>query len=493
MATGLLSLAALFSTAIDCFTYYSAARDCPRRLRTLLVKLDFEKTRLLIWANTVGLVNTNEQLREVGLGQHEEIIRRTLEQIVELLAEAGEMQERYGVRRREDDEGLEKIVEEQDELKTDMVSQNSMVIFRTAYARFRGKYPGTIQAEKKQKLSARLRWSVVDKGKFEGLIITLREFVDNLFLMVPVDRQTQDSIVEDDILAVTDLEELEIIQEATEDSYRVWSEVASKAIERSERDTMAQTHIRRTNTDRDGFDAPAPPRVLPIHGNTRTDNTRIPTLPKWKASNPPMCFLLTHKCTDFSTPPSCKDEDFGAIMFKQQVETQSYHKWQLTKNKFDVGARLNDQFSIGNWSRGDVQDFWKKDASSRTPAGKSYYYVGPCQRQIQEAYACLLEGSSVFSATIRVDERLRCSCCQGAEVDLVKRLSSLRDWIERALEMPKRGSDIPGRLGLTGYFDRLYLEQRIYEVDVSDPSESMTDDPFRRFGEIFDEASYVEW
>jgi Prion-inhibition and propagation len=57
LTVGLLSLAGLFSTCIDCFDFYEASKDCGDELRTLLVQLDLEKTRLLTWAEHVGLVN----------------------------------------------------------------------------------------------------------------------------------------------------------------------------------------------------------------------------------------------------------------------------------------------------------------------------------------------------------------------------------------------------------------------------------------------------
>jgi hypothetical protein len=97
LTVGLLSLAGLFSTCIDCFDFYEASKDCGDELRTLLVQLDLEKTRLLTWAEHVGLVNVNSRNRHVDLEKLEPSIRNALEEIKLLLAEANKVQERFGL------------------------------------------------------------------------------------------------------------------------------------------------------------------------------------------------------------------------------------------------------------------------------------------------------------------------------------------------------------------------------------------------------------
>jgi hypothetical protein len=39
-----------------CFGYFKAAQSLTEDLKILLVKLDIEKTRLLIWGNAVGIL-----------------------------------------------------------------------------------------------------------------------------------------------------------------------------------------------------------------------------------------------------------------------------------------------------------------------------------------------------------------------------------------------------------------------------------------------------
>jgi hypothetical protein len=88
LTVGLLSLAGLFSTCIDCFNFYEASKECGDELRTLLVQLDPEKTRLLTGAEHVGLGDVNSRNRHMDLDMLEPSIRNALEEIKLLLAEA---------------------------------------------------------------------------------------------------------------------------------------------------------------------------------------------------------------------------------------------------------------------------------------------------------------------------------------------------------------------------------------------------------------------
>ena len=133
VAASLISLASLFSTCIECFGYYRAAKDCPRQIKTKLVKLDFEKTRLLIWANQVGLVSTDPSSRNPALERHEANLRPTMEQIQFLLAEANKVQDKYGMRQQE--QPIAAI-----EASPDLVSRNSLATFTASYRRFRGRF-----------------------------------------------------------------------------------------------------------------------------------------------------------------------------------------------------------------------------------------------------------------------------------------------------------------------------------------------------------------
>lgn len=58
-ALGVIGLAALFSTCVECFGYFKASERIDKDCETLLVKLDIEKTRLLVWGDAVRIFETN--------------------------------------------------------------------------------------------------------------------------------------------------------------------------------------------------------------------------------------------------------------------------------------------------------------------------------------------------------------------------------------------------------------------------------------------------
>lgn len=55
----LLSVVTLLSKCIDCFDFYQGTKNYGPELSTLLVQPDFEKARLLKWAEHVGLVKVS--------------------------------------------------------------------------------------------------------------------------------------------------------------------------------------------------------------------------------------------------------------------------------------------------------------------------------------------------------------------------------------------------------------------------------------------------
>jgi hypothetical protein len=66
LTVGLLSLAGLFSTCIDCFDFYEASNDCGDELRTLLVQLDLAAADPDMRANQGSASERLRRLIEAG-------------------------------------------------------------------------------------------------------------------------------------------------------------------------------------------------------------------------------------------------------------------------------------------------------------------------------------------------------------------------------------------------------------------------------------------
>jgi hypothetical protein len=59
LSIGAVALASLFSSCVECFDYIDAAHSFGLDYELLVTKLEVEKTRFLIWGDTVGLLQTD--------------------------------------------------------------------------------------------------------------------------------------------------------------------------------------------------------------------------------------------------------------------------------------------------------------------------------------------------------------------------------------------------------------------------------------------------
>lgn len=234
LTIGVVALASLFSTCIECFDYFKAGQAIEEDFELLLVKLDVEKTRLLIWGNAVGVLKPEGEGRVADLNnsQKAELIGRCMDSIKSLLSDTDKFQNLYGLRSAGD---IEKNARNHS-----ILSSNSMNVFKTSYRRFWARFAGN---QSRSTLAMRTRWAIHDKTKFEGLVHHLKDLIDGLNEVVLVNRETQDQIMHDDIVSILDISKLRLIQSACEGSYTTLSKTASTVIEASEFGTIDRRNI----------------------------------------------------------------------------------------------------------------------------------------------------------------------------------------------------------------------------------------------------------
>lgn len=232
---GVVALASLFSTCVQCFELFKAAGSLEEDFEILLIKLDLEKTRLLIWGNVVGILKAPDEGRAPELEETDkaELIERCLKKIKSLLTDTTNLEDQYGLKNSFD--ALECRVK-----GDNLVSANSMGTFKTSYKRFWVRFAN---GSMKYKFSSKTRWAIHDKAKFEGLIVHLREFIDGLNSIVLVSRQFQDQIIRNDIASILDISKLRLVQSACEGSYHSWSDMASEIIGASEIGTVDRRNV----------------------------------------------------------------------------------------------------------------------------------------------------------------------------------------------------------------------------------------------------------
>jgi len=263
LTIGVVALASLFSTCIECFDYFKAGQALEEDFELLLVKLDVEKTRLLIWGNAVGVLEPEGEGRVADLNnsQKAKVIGRCLDKIKSLLSDTDKFQNVYGLRSAGD---IEKNARNHS-----ILSSNSMNVFKTSYRRFWARFAGN---QSRSTLAMRTRWAIHDKTKFEGLIHHLKDFIDGLNQVVLVNRETQDQIMHDDIGSILDISKLRLIQSACEGSYTALSKAASTVIAASESGTIDRRNHEEWLGDASGMSDDE-------EGHVTASNTRHEALP----------------------------------------------------------------------------------------------------------------------------------------------------------------------------------------------------------------------
>lgn len=213
----------------------------PVEAETLLVKLDCEKARLLVWANTVGILRTDPhgRYRQLADLELEILIRRCIDQIIALLTDAQKLQAEYGSRPTAQQEPQHYVA---------VMSVNSMNIFKTTRLRFFARTGGT---NEKTSWLSRIKWAIRDEAKFRILLSHLRELVDSIIQLVPVPLDVINSTIEEDITTIIDISTLRLAETACEESYPSWSTRASDVIKESEIGTLDPRNFEERSRDID--------------------------------------------------------------------------------------------------------------------------------------------------------------------------------------------------------------------------------------------------
>jgi hypothetical protein len=234
----LIGVAGLFSSCVDAFTYFKLAQHASREIEVVLLKLDIEKTRLLIWGDNVGIYSARHQDPRLLDERIVELIRRILSQIESLLTDSEKLRTSYGVRTL--DTPLNRAV--------DYVSSKSLAVFRTSASRFWSRNASKVAAESLGTRFARTKWAIYERERFQLLVNDLSHFVDKLFELFGIALEVQDRVIIEDIESILDLSHLHIIEEATEDSYRVYSQAAASTRASTEAGTVdrrtVEEHLR---------------------------------------------------------------------------------------------------------------------------------------------------------------------------------------------------------------------------------------------------------
>jgi hypothetical protein len=271
-----MSPATAFSTCVVSFSSFITTEDSERNSDVLLVKLDFERNKLLLWENAVGILNEpyNDQIAVLQRGtaafrQSERLLQR----IIQLLFDGNELRSKYGLH------VMDTILS--DDLS--VVSKSNLDVFRRRLIRFLAQNPKEAE-QRKQRTWLGVKWVISDQHKFRGLINDVKDLVDELLMIpinfrLPLDADRLDKEMRIDIKLVEKADDLSLVEDACEDSYRAWSKYAASVraeseIGAAERRTLEELS-RNFQWNRTLYRDLETKRVPRFAGSTRTGMKRI--------------------------------------------------------------------------------------------------------------------------------------------------------------------------------------------------------------------------
>ena len=244
----MIGVAGLFSSCIDAFSHFKAAQTAEDDVDTVLLKLDVEKTRLLLWANEIGIYSVNRQHAKLFDEPIANLLSRILTKIQAKLTDSEQLRASYGVG----------TLEAPQAKAVTYLSSNGFEIFRRSSHRFWTRYACRLRSDRppgEGSILAKTKWAIYEKEKFQALVNDVKHFVDSLYELVSVDQETQVNVFKADIESILDISQLRLVEAATEDSYRVYSTIAASVIEASETGTVDRRTVEERLRDSEGSDS----------------------------------------------------------------------------------------------------------------------------------------------------------------------------------------------------------------------------------------------
>ena len=212
LGVGLVGLAGLFSTCVDCLHLVQHGRYMGKEYLLLETKFANQRVRLITWGRACGLMD--EQGYDLRLEEEEArlCIENTLTHIVMLFKDESKIRKKYGLRQ---DHPMPKgLAKAHPILRAPIAWTSSSTTFLSQkFGEFKSRLANT---QKQASYAALARWAIEDKEKFMELVQHLKDLIDDLESLtryLDVQERQRDAI-HHEIESVTDITTLETIEEA---------------------------------------------------------------------------------------------------------------------------------------------------------------------------------------------------------------------------------------------------------------------------------------
>ncbi|KAK4153496.1 prion-inhibition and propagation-domain-containing protein [Chaetomidium leptoderma] len=468
-----IGVAGVFTSCIDAFNYFKFYQGATRDIEVVLLKLDIEKARLLIWGENVDILSANPRdspLLNQGMA---ELIKDILSMIQGLLTDSEKLRTQYGVRA--SDSSVPRMV--------DYISKKSLAIFTPSRSRFLARNSSALASFTRGSAAARTKWAIHDREKFQGLVIYLAHFVDSLFELAKIDREVPDRVIVEDIESIVDVSHLAIVEEGTE-NYPTYLEAAKSARASTEAGTLDRRTLEEEIRDAEGIPAVHPRATAGAH-----NASELSSLPS-EIQHREKYFVLTSPCRRQTTGELCDVRVLGSQVADMELSYPSYgfqrFRWDVSTRSGTgcntIGCLVQDAIGVKKVVQDEVEDGILgnllrigADSQEATPEQEAfihaklpllqvYVYCAPCVCLLHTAIElCRSLESPFVKAQFRPDSRLAASCC--STVDRSEGMRRLSEWVrDWEAEATTHQSNI-----IATHLDMAWLDQRLEHLDYEQP------------------------
>lgn len=226
LAVGVVALASLFTTCVDCWELFDNARVSDEQFELLATKLEVEKTRLLLWGDTLRIMDERPSDALMNTTSFRSVVQRILSCIYAVFEDSNILVERYGL------VPAERLALETESVKRVTLSSRQMDRFK--WLRKRLKMPAR---EERGEISAMkgARWAIRDRQKFGEMIEDLRQYIDELKDITETTQGPGDSrhLIYEEIQPLPDTANIGLLIKATSDTHQDWHDCATEVFEMS--------------------------------------------------------------------------------------------------------------------------------------------------------------------------------------------------------------------------------------------------------------------
>jgi hypothetical protein len=226
LAVGVVALAGLFNSTVECFEFVQLGRTFGKSFQTSQLKLDNARLRLSRWGESIGL---NDDVRDTvslqGRCGSEATVKHAealLGQIVELFAEAEGTSNKYKKRKEPQHDSLAAY-----DPQTDLDP-----VIAKLHEKMRQL---AIERQNRSGVRQKAKWALYEEKQFRRLIEDIIELVDSLVELFPATQQSQRELCDAEVAAIGEGEGISVLREIAADQDKLLEDAIAKATNGADR------------------------------------------------------------------------------------------------------------------------------------------------------------------------------------------------------------------------------------------------------------------